>query len=366
VGVDITSEDEVPVQGLDVNAVLGKMDAARNRMNLLILDACRNNPFARSFRSANRGLTQMDAPRGTFVAFATAPGSTASDGGGQNGLYTHHILKVLGQPGLKVEEVFKKVRIGVQRDSRDQQVPWDSSSLTGDFYFREGGASEVRTATDSASNQPTLLVGAPTDATAVPPPPLPLTGNLQVSVTGAEAKVFLDGALKGMAKPDQPLNLTGLPAGESKLKLEAPGYLPIQQTVRIEAGKWNQVGHPLKEGMKIVVYIKQNLFSPHFTFDLLVDQRKVAVMSDRAYARVELPIGPHSIKLRTQLTPDPKKPQDWGETDIVKLIDINNKTCYVRFVLRMNGVNGTGAVVTEETWKNDLSRDGYKQAEVLE
>ncbi len=140
VGVDIATEDEVPVQALDVNAVLGKMDAARNRLNILILDACRNNPFARSFRSASRGLFQMEAPSGSFVAFATAPGSTASDGEGQNGLYTHHILQALQQPGLNVEQVFKQVRIGVKRDSRDQQIPWDSSSLTGDFYFRPAGS----------------------------------------------------------------------------------------------------------------------------------------------------------------------------------------------------------------------------------
>ena len=146
VGVDINSEDEVPVQGLDVNAVLGKMDVAKNRVNLLILDACRNNPFARSFRSANRGLTQMEAPSGSFVAFATAPGSTASDGAGQNGLYTQYILKALQQPGLNVEQVFKLVRIGVKKASRDQQVPWDSSSLTGEFYFlpaREGSIAPV-------------------------------------------------------------------------------------------------------------------------------------------------------------------------------------------------------------------------------
>ena len=153
VGVDINSEDEVPVQGLDVNAVLGKMDAARNRLNLLILDACRNNPFARSFRSANRGLTQMEAPSGTFVAFATAPGSTASDGDGQNGLYTQHLLTALQQPGLTVEQVFKQVRIGVKRASRDQQVPWDSSSLTGEFYFRvEPG---------SADTPPAILAPSP-------------------------------------------------------------------------------------------------------------------------------------------------------------------------------------------------------------
>jgi TPR repeat protein len=143
VGADIATEEDVTTEALDANTVLARMDSAKNRVNLVILDACRNNPFARSFRSASRGLAQMEAPSGTFVAFATAPGSTASDGDGRNGLYTQHLLRALKEPGLKVEEVFKKVRVGVKLASRDAQVPWDSSSLTGEFYFRAETAAHV-------------------------------------------------------------------------------------------------------------------------------------------------------------------------------------------------------------------------------
>lgn len=91
VGVDINSEDEVPVQALDVNAVLGKMDTAKNRVNLLILDACRNNPFVRSFRSASRGLTQMEAPSGSFLAFATAPAAPPAMGMANSGETIHPV-----------------------------------------------------------------------------------------------------------------------------------------------------------------------------------------------------------------------------------------------------------------------------------
>jgi TPR repeat protein len=140
VGADIATEEDVTTEALDANTVLARMDSAKNRVNLVILDACRNNPFARSFRSASGGLAQMEAPSGTFVAFATAPGSTASDGDGRNGLYTQHLLRAMKEPGLKVEEVFKQVRVGVKRASHDAQVPWDSSSLTGEFYFRGGGS----------------------------------------------------------------------------------------------------------------------------------------------------------------------------------------------------------------------------------
>ncbi len=135
VGADIEREDEVAYNALDANLVLEKMETARNRVNIVILDACRNNPFARSFRSAARGLVPMEAPVGTLVAFATAPGSVASDGAGHNGLYTQHLLAAMTLPGAKIEDVFKRVRQGVRAASGGKQVPWENTSLEGDFYF---------------------------------------------------------------------------------------------------------------------------------------------------------------------------------------------------------------------------------------
>jgi uncharacterized caspase-like protein len=140
IGANIEQEDEVAYQALDAQAVLDKMEAAGNGTNLMVLDACRNNPFARSFRSAQQGLAAMDAPVGTLVAFATAPGSIASDGQGANGLYTTHLLEAMRLPGLKVEDVFKQVRGSVRRASLGRQVPMEWSSLEGDFYFVPGGA----------------------------------------------------------------------------------------------------------------------------------------------------------------------------------------------------------------------------------
>ncbi len=135
VDADIQVEDEVPYRSIDANEVLSKMETSRNPLNMVVLDACRNNPFARSFRSNSQGLAQMDAPSGTLIAFATSPGSVASDGSGGNGLYTKHLLANLGTPGLAVEQMFKRVRIGVMKDTVNKQIPWESSSLVGDFYF---------------------------------------------------------------------------------------------------------------------------------------------------------------------------------------------------------------------------------------
>ena len=138
-GNDIKREDEVPYKSVDVQQVLDKMDTAKNRINMVVLDACRDNPFAgitRSTRSGGgSGLSQVDAPIGSLIAFATAPGSVASDGKNANGLYTQHLLANIERPGTPIEEVFKRVRLGVRLDSNGTQVPWESTSLEGDFYF---------------------------------------------------------------------------------------------------------------------------------------------------------------------------------------------------------------------------------------
>jgi formylglycine-generating enzyme required for sulfatase activity len=104
-------------------------------MNIVIIDACRDNPFAQSFRSVSQGLASVDAPTGTLIAYATAPGSVANDGQGENGIYTGALIKAMVQPGLKIEDVFKQVRSAVREATSGRQVPWESSSLEGDFYF---------------------------------------------------------------------------------------------------------------------------------------------------------------------------------------------------------------------------------------
>ena len=133
VDAQISSEQRVRLETLDVDLVLDQMAAARSRVNVVILDACRNNPFERRFRSTGGGLAQINAPEGTLIAYATSPGKVAADGDGDNGLYTEELLKAVRQPGLKVEDVFKTVRVGVSRRSNGAQTPWEASSLVGDF-----------------------------------------------------------------------------------------------------------------------------------------------------------------------------------------------------------------------------------------
>ncbi len=137
----IPREDEVDFNALNLEIVLRKMGTANNGLNIVILDACRNNPFARSWSRGDDegGLAQIKAPTGTFIAYATSPDNTASDGTGRNGLYTTELLKVMKQPNMKIEETFKEVRKAVSKSSGGKQIPWDSSSLSGDFYFMQGG-----------------------------------------------------------------------------------------------------------------------------------------------------------------------------------------------------------------------------------
>jgi uncharacterized caspase-like protein len=136
VDASIEYEDDIPRQCFPVQKIiLGNMERSNSRINILILDACRNNTFPRAMRDIPGGLAEIKKGKGSFIAYATAPGSTASDGVGRNGLYTQELLKAIQKPGLSIEQVFKEVRINVLRLSGERQYTWDSSNITGEFYF---------------------------------------------------------------------------------------------------------------------------------------------------------------------------------------------------------------------------------------
>ncbi|MCB1381683.1 MAG: caspase family protein [Notoacmeibacter sp.] len=139
VNARIDSEDEIDLEGINVNDFLQVMNSANSKINIVILDACRNNPFARSFRAVSRGLAPVDAPKGTLIAYATAPGDVALDGAGNNSPYTLALTQAIRQgQGRTVESVFKATRRDVLAATGDRQVPWETSSVTGDFYFTPG------------------------------------------------------------------------------------------------------------------------------------------------------------------------------------------------------------------------------------
>ena len=142
----MSDEGQLPFDTLDVNRVVSAMSGSRSGgANIIILDACRDNPYERSFRTSSRGLTQMAGAEGLLIAYATAPGKVAADGDGRNGLFTEQLLLALDQPGQPVETVFKLVRQGVAGASGRAQVPFVSNGLIGDFYFNTAAATPAPT-----------------------------------------------------------------------------------------------------------------------------------------------------------------------------------------------------------------------------
>ncbi len=139
IDANLKSAADVPKQAIDLSSVVEVFKAAGNRMNIVVLDACRDNPFGKDTSSA-KGLAQLDAPPSTFLAYATAPGNVAEDGDAQsgNGLYTQFLLQELKRPTAKIEDVFKRVRLNVRKQSNGRQIPWESTSLEDDFFFNDG------------------------------------------------------------------------------------------------------------------------------------------------------------------------------------------------------------------------------------
>jgi Caspase domain len=151
VDANINSQGDLEPSAFDAARVLKSMTAAQNEMNIVILDACRNNPLPKT-RGMDRGLARIDAPSGTFIAFSAGPGQTAQDGAaGTNGVFTGEFIKAMMEPGLPLEQVFKKVVIGVKADTHGAQTPWQESSLQGDFSFIPKNASGATVANANAA-----------------------------------------------------------------------------------------------------------------------------------------------------------------------------------------------------------------------
>ncbi len=149
IDADIASVDDVPRQGLDISEVGEQLSRFPQGVNILVLDACRNQPFpvravgAGGARSVSGwlapGLRAGPQPQGTLIAFATSPGSVAEDGGKLgNSVYTRHLAAALDDVGVPVEALFKRVRTAVARETSNRQVPWETSSLVGDYCLVPG------------------------------------------------------------------------------------------------------------------------------------------------------------------------------------------------------------------------------------
>ena len=138
-GVEIADVTDVKYKSVNLSYILEKIQSRGKGVNLVVLDACRDNPFGKSRGISQKGWATVNGPVGTLIAYATAPGQVASDGSGDNGVYTKHLIAQMTKPNVKVEDVFKGVRIAVDQETGGEQIPWENSSLIGDFYFATQG-----------------------------------------------------------------------------------------------------------------------------------------------------------------------------------------------------------------------------------
>lgn len=150
VDAEIQDESEVSVFAINVNEFLRTMRRSSSRINIVVLDACRDNPYSGSARSASRGLARVDAPRGTYIAYATSPGKIALDGRGLNSPYTKALAAAIRKPGLSLEETFKMARRTVLASTDERQTPWETSSITGQFFFKKADPKPQVSAEDLA------------------------------------------------------------------------------------------------------------------------------------------------------------------------------------------------------------------------
>ena len=229
VDADIKNERYVAAESIDADSVLIQMQEAKTRVNIVVLDACRDNPFAGRFRSLARGLAFMDVPAGTYVAYSTAPGSVAEDGEpGRNGIYTGELLKALREPGLRIEDVFKRVRIAVQSRTQNRQNPWDASSMTGDFVFNPAAA-----AVPAATSSP-----LPAPVAAVPQPFVreelrPEVGALALTARIDGVEIFLDDQPIGETRLGRTLIVENLPVGRHRVRARRAGYKVWESEVEV-------------------------------------------------------------------------------------------------------------------------------------
>lgn len=237
VGGHLSSEAEVEEEGMDVDVILRLMGQVKNPLNIVILDACRTNPFSGNYMARQQGLARMEGPIGTLIAYATTPGMWASDGAGRNGVYTKHLLAAMTRPGLTLEQVFKQVRRAVRDETHGKQVPWESSALLSEFTFVWPVPPAPGPALPAALEALEPRVPAVADATAratesghavaaVP------TASVTVRTPMRGAQVWLNGQEYGVA----PVVAAVVP-GTYEVKVQKKGYVAWTTTLTLTAGE---------------------------------------------------------------------------------------------------------------------------------
>ncbi len=219
INAHITKTADAEFEAVPASKILGQMQFAENSLNIVILDACRNNPLSRGVRSASTGLAKMDAPLGSFIAYSTAPGQTAADGKGKNSPYTAALTKAMMKPGIAIEEAFRDARVDVLAATQKEQIPWESSSLTGAFSFNPGKATAATTETASAA-PPAPQPAQPAAPAARTPDPAPATGAAAKGCTDCPEMVAVKGGAFTMGSPDDEDDRTEYEGPQKKITIK--------------------------------------------------------------------------------------------------------------------------------------------------
>jgi len=225
----IESEADCKYKAVNANWLMEKLEKAR--INIIILDACRDNPF-RGVRSGSKGMASMSAkPGGTYIVFATAAGQTAADGQGRNSPFTESLIKNLTLPDLKLEDVIKQVTRDVMQKTSRRQVPWTSGNLTDDFYFLE--TNEIK------DREPKRKVNIES---------VVLYGELQIS-SDTDGSLFMDSEFLCNVKPGERKILRNITAGLHNLKFKTSST-EQQKSVNITADKITETGFSFEPQLK--------------------------------------------------------------------------------------------------------------------
>lgn len=237
VDAEISAEEDVPNQSLSVRQIMDVLDTAKTRLNLVFLDACRNNPYSRSFRSAaGDGLARISAPSGTLISYATRPGSVAADGDGRNGLYTSKLLKQMDSP-LQIELALKRVVTEVKAASQGRQEPWMEGSIEGDFCFAGCNAeAPIQAAKPGASpaHEPTPQLGAKPQS-GISYGTAPGLGSIGVISRGAGTEVWVDDKKIGETHDSGEMLISSLDSGSHHI-LARKSSRTWEQTIEVVPG----------------------------------------------------------------------------------------------------------------------------------
>jgi formylglycine-generating enzyme required for sulfatase activity len=218
VGESILSETDVRYNAMEAQYVMDNMQDAGTSVNIIILDACRDNPF-KGMKSQSKGFVAVMAPQGTFIAYATAPGSVAADGTGRNSPYTRNLIACMKMPGTEIESAFKEVRKKVMQETGNQQVPWESSSLVDPFAFKGMPAKPGNvTIRPTVADEQTIIQ----------------VGSLKVTTEIAGA-LYVDGTYMKQVNANTAITLNNLTEGAHTVKIS--GDETVEKDVAIRAGE---------------------------------------------------------------------------------------------------------------------------------